>query len=120
MLVQPAVPEPHVCIGLCFTVAEDWLQLRPRHDFLSAAWLAGVPAAIWFRTPPGGPVDVKRLFGDLMKGALIRELPRRLWELRRGAGADARAPHPRVDISLVWDDPKRIPYPRHIGTGGGQ
>lgn len=120
MLVQPAVAEPHVCIGLCFTVAEEWLRVQPRQDILSAAWLAGLPAAIWFRTPPGSPLDVKRVFGDLMKGTLIRELPRRLWNLRRGAGGDAPAHHRRIDISLVWDDPKRIPYQRHIARGGGQ
>jgi hypothetical protein len=120
MLVRPVVADPHVCIGLCFTVAEDWLRRQPRQDFLSAAWLAGLPAAIWFRTSPGGPVDVKRLFGDLMKGALIHELPRRLWELRRGAGDDSRTRNRRIDISLVWDDPKRIPYQRRIATGGGQ
>ncbi|MBG0811126.1 trypsin-like peptidase domain-containing protein [Methylosinus sp. H3A] len=97
--------EPPFCIGLGFPADADWLRPGNR-DFLCAAWSAGLPAAVWFRAPPGVPGEAGRLWRSLMDSARMDELPRRLREEREKAHRGNR----NIGVSLVWDDPEQIRY----------
>lgn len=104
--------EPPVCIGLGFPADAEWL--RPgNQDFLFAAWHAGLPAAVWFRAPPGSAEEARDLWRNLMDGALMHELPRRLRDERDKAHRRGQT----IGVSLVWDDPGRIHYRAEDYTG---
>lgn len=116
--LEPEDDELRVCVGFCFDLADDCLA-DITSSLLYGAWQAGLPAALWFRQPRCLPAEVKASFDELFQGTLLHELPRRLWELRREAlerrrgAADRLEPllaEPELLISLVWDDPSRIPY----------
>ena len=119
--LEPMDNEPRVCVGFCFDIADDCMA-NDAGSLLHGAWQAGLPAALWFRRPPCQTVEMTKMkasFDDLFRGTLLQELPRRLWELRREAlerrrGAVDRqeplAAEPELLISLVWDDPSRVPY----------
>jgi hypothetical protein len=106
--------EPQLCIALGFAADAEWLGPGDR-DFLFAAWHAGLPAAVWFRSPRAG-AEPDAHWSRLMTGALMHELPRRLWELRRAAHRGEQA----FGVSLVWDDPGRIPFVPKERAGDGR
>lgn len=103
--------ETHVCVGLGFEIDPACLEADKAHC-LYGAWQAGLPAAIWVRK--AGQAEIKSVLQKLLKGTLLHELPRRLWQLRQESYAastdEAEDRAIRRTVSLVWDDPYRIPY----------
>jgi hypothetical protein len=78
---------------------------------LGAAVWAGMPVALWCREHhgEGGHLQLTDL---LAKGPLPR-LPDHALQARREAGApDAADDHCGHHLSLLWDDPSRLPEPR--------
>jgi vWA-MoxR associated protein C-terminal domain/Caspase domain len=116
--LKPEDDDTRVCIGFSFNMADDF-NLDKDNSLLFSAWQAGLPSAVWFRQPFDSPDKMMEFFNDRFRGTLLHELPRRLWELRREAHErrkntdDKGEPtDPKMLISLVWDDPSRIPYDR--------
>ncbi|MEU6747217.1 trypsin-like peptidase domain-containing protein [Spirillospora sp. NPDC046719] len=107
---------------------QDWLEANPDHCALvyttspSKARLAaalgnGVPVMLWTRTTCSGPAhddcQGHRLGAALaaaVRDARPEELPHIALDLRRKAlGAPKDAPHCGRDLTLLWDDPSRLP-----------
>ncbi|GGV15451.1 serine protease [Actinomadura cremea] len=92
---------------------------RPVKPWLTAALNNGIPVMLWPRTAcddashddcPG-----TRLSGDLasaVRGERPGDLPRVALALRQQArGAPKGEPHCGRDLTLLWDDPSRLPDP---------
>ena len=87
------------------------LQVSPepdRCDALVAALRAGVPALLWCRDDHG---DIRAGLGPLMDQSVpLRDLPWRIFEFRREAvSRGAASQHLARHLTLLWDDPSRIP-----------
>jgi hypothetical protein len=105
--------EVRVCIAFGFKVEGECLQSEKEHC-LYGPWQAGIPAAIWLRRTPDPPVQIERILEKLLRGTLIQELPRRIWQLRQEGYAKSEQERAeqtvKREITLVWDDPYRVPY----------
>ena len=95
---------------VCVVVPEP-LPPSPRGAPLHVAGAldAGAPAILWLRRAPTDPAAAQRDVDELFAAAAqLSSLPQRLQERRRGTPEDDVCAYGNV-LSLVWDDPERIP-----------
>jgi hypothetical protein len=108
--------EPWFCVGLGFSPSD--VCLTGNMHCLHSPWLAGLPSAIWLREPMFGPEKVRDVITFLLEGALLHDWPKRLKEIRQLAYSPQLFPddprrglkHIQASITLVWDDPYRVPH----------
>jgi vWA-MoxR associated protein C-terminal domain/vWA-MoxR associated protein middle region 0 len=91
-----------------------------RCDGLRAALGAGLPAAVWCHSDDS--TNLKSDLDELHGQGQLRHLPQRVYRARREA-VMAGAGHYGHGLTLLWDDPYRIPELTHplavpIGDGG--
>ncbi|MFG2249565.1 trypsin-like peptidase domain-containing protein [Spirillospora sp. NPDC048823] len=109
---------------------QDWLEAhvdfcvlvygsRPVKSWLTAALNNGIPVMLWTRTPCDAPAhgdcrghrvldELTAAVGDRHPG----ELPQVALALRKEAlVAPKNTPHCGRDLTLLWDDPSRLPDP---------
>lgn len=92
---------------------------RPVKNWLTAALNNGIPVMLWTRTPCNAPThqDCRghRILDELTAAVGDkdpRELPRVALALRKEALLAPRdEPHCGRDLTLLWDDPSRLPDP---------
>lgn len=90
---------------------------RPPDESLRAALSNGVPVMLWPRTRCGAGHDACRGHGvqeelaEAVKGAHPGDLPRLTRDLRKRALLARDEPHCGRDLTLLWDDPSRLPDP---------
>lgn len=102
---------PHYCVLVYGT--------RPVKPWLTAALNNGIPVMLWPRTACDDAAHDgcrgHRLSGDLaaaVRGRRPGDLPRVALELRRKAlVAPKGEPHCGRDLTMLWDDPSRLPDP---------
>ena len=91
---------------------------RPPDDSLRAALSNGVPVMLWPRTRCGAAGhdecrghDVQDALAEAVRGAHPGDLPRLARDLRKRALIARDEPHCGRDLTLLWDDPSRLPDP---------
>jgi hypothetical protein len=91
---------------------------RPPDDSLRAALSNGVPVMLWPRSRCGATVhdechghDVQDALAEAVHGARPGDLPRLARDLRKRALVAKDEPHCGRDLTLLWDDPSRLPDP---------
>ncbi|MFA1545053.1 VMAP-C domain-containing protein [Actinomadura chokoriensis] len=91
---------------------------RPPDESLRAALSNGVPVMLWPRTRCGAAAhdechghDVQESLAEAVKGAHPADLPRLARDLRKRALVARDEPHCGHDLTLLWDDPSRLPDP---------
>ncbi len=91
---------------------------RPPDESLRAALSNGVPVMLWPRTRCGAAGHdacrghgVQEELAEAVKGAHPGDLPRLTRDLRKRALLARDEPHCGRDLTLLWDDPSRLPDP---------
>lgn len=83
----------------------------PDRDPFWAALVAGIPAIVWYRRPyheVAGDRFIHEM-RNLLDGRHLRELPALALQLRREAQMTSSDRHIGRHLSVLWDDPDRIP-----------
>jgi hypothetical protein len=94
-----------VCLALALTSPQSPEEIR--RQVLQLSILHGIPIALWSRQASTAPDDVKKSFKPLL--AKLRELPDAAREFRWKALKAADPSHPGHHMTLLWDDPRRVP-----------
>jgi hypothetical protein len=91
---------------------------RPQNSMLKKIAVSGIPVALWPRARCLGPdhdlCDRRRLTDDLrpqIEKTSFDDLPGRVRKLRLEALTKKPEPHCGRRLTLLWDDPDRIPDP---------
>ncbi|MFA1541324.1 VMAP-C domain-containing protein [Actinomadura monticuli] len=92
---------------------------RPSDNWLTAALNNGVPVMLWTRTRCNADTheqcrghSILDELAEAIRDAPPDELPQLVHELRRAAvGVPKDKPHCGRDLTLLWDDPSRLPDP---------
>jgi len=78
----------------------------PRADILDTVLDAGIPIALW----PRHCVDhLQASLDSLLSGCDLSELPKLVWKLRLEAASKRDEGHLGHRLTLLWDDPDRLP-----------
>ncbi len=78
-------------------------------DALQALLAAGLPVALWSRDATAIPEALRSHLVSLVGELPLAELIDRVWKLRRQAVGAGEPGHPGKHLSLLWDDPSRLP-----------
>jgi hypothetical protein len=81
---------------------------EPAIDPLAVWILDGVPAALWLRRPPDG-IDADEQLCRLVRDRTLDELPEWAFDLRTDPEAPREGWHPSRALTLLYDDPARVP-----------
>ncbi|AKI98915.1 hypothetical protein ATI61_106298 [Archangium gephyra] len=119
-LVLPEV----VCLALTMTppaISELTLRELIRHCLVN-----GMPMALWARKPECGDEEIRTFFDGLLKD--MSQLPSAVRQARWQGFSSDDAGHLGKHLTLVWDDPNRLPAdarpgsdysaPGHMGVTG--
>jgi hypothetical protein len=81
----------------------------PNRDVLNTLLAVGIPVVVWARHPGDDAGAFRSLLCGLVGDEALPRLPDRVWNLRKAAVCAADMLHPGRHVSLVWDDPRRVP-----------
>jgi NTP-dependent ternary conflict system VMAP-like protein len=96
--------EDAACVVLSYPYRQ---RIESAVDGLQIALAAGMPVAVWCGIGCD-PAPLKDVVEELCKTRGLAGLPERVYQERRDARA-AGADHYGRDVTLLWDDPHRIP-----------
>ncbi|HYO71168.1 MAG TPA: effector-associated domain EAD1-containing protein [Archangium sp.] len=107
-LVLPEV----VCLALTMTppaISEMTLRELLRHCLVN-----GMPMALWARKPEGSGEEIQTFFDGLLKE--LSQLPGAVRQARWQGFSSDDAGHLGKHLTLVWDDPNRLPADARPGA----
>jgi hypothetical protein len=104
-LLARLLREEVVCLALALTSPQIPEEIR--RQVLQLSILHGVPIALWSRQAGVTPDAVRAFFAPML--SRLRELPDAARESRREALGAADPSHPGHYMTLLWDDPTRVP-----------
>lgn len=99
------------------TVCLSLASMPPVDDLFNVLIDGGIPVALWLRQSVALPPDttLQTTITPLFTGSTLAELPRLVQSWRRKVAATDKN-HPVNYLTLLWDDPKRIP-PAYLAEG---
>ncbi|HZO74371.1 MAG TPA: hypothetical protein VFB60_19365 [Ktedonobacteraceae bacterium] len=95
-----------VCLALTF-VPPDYLS-DPDHIF-NVILSSGIPIALWPRAYIGELQSIRRLFKSFLAQKTLARIPDLVWKQRLQAGESKNGHHHGHHLTLLWDDPHRLP-----------
>lgn len=95
------------CVGLLFS---------PEQQMIRALLRSGAPFAFWRRCECANWQDFKMELDGRTRAGSLREVPRRIRDLREEGQNDAAAPG--HDLVILWDDPDRNPLEAQLSNEG--
>jgi hypothetical protein len=99
-------PTSIVCLALTFAPLENLIGTG---SILNAILGTGIPIALWPREHIKEPQKISNLFASILSQETLSALPRLVWEQRLEAGRSKDKDHPGHHLTLLWDDPNRLP-----------
>jgi hypothetical protein len=113
-----------VCLAL--TMKSPALTEKTLRELIHHCLVSGMPMALWVREPECGDEEIQTLFDGLMKD--LSKLPGAVRDARREGFKSNKTGHLGNHLTLVWDDPNRLPAdarpgsdysaPGHMGVTG--
>ncbi|WNG53410.1 hypothetical protein F0U59_00395 [Archangium gephyra] len=103
-LLELSSPEV-VCLAL--TMKSPALTEKTLRELIHHCLVNGMPMALWVREPECSDEEIQTLFDALMKN--LSRLPSAVREARREGFNSNKAGHLGNHLTLVWDDPNRLP-----------
>jgi hypothetical protein len=97
-------------VGLASLVAPDELPPVNNLSLIQRLLTSGMPIAFWLRKTADNPIVARKACRNLLAAKQLKKLPRQLWDRRR----DPEHTHAHLwgHVTLLWDDPTRIPPER--------
>jgi hypothetical protein len=95
-------------LGLVLAKPFGKLSDEARKNVVDALLEAGTPIALWVRSNDDGE-QLRSVLDSLLTQGGLPQLPAAVLHLRQRAAIEPRASHPGHHLTLLWDDPNRIP-----------
>jgi hypothetical protein len=90
---------------------------EPVRDLFNAVLQAGIPVVLWVRDPASRDLGKARAkVEELLAGTPARTLSQRIRLQRRAAALCSDPDHPGRCLTLLWDDPERLPPDQDPGN----
>ncbi|MBV9616490.1 MAG: hypothetical protein JO031_13635 [Ktedonobacteraceae bacterium] len=102
---------PTVCLALAFAPLEN--VANSSSHVLKAMIGAGIPIALWPRKLTNSPKTAHDLFTSFLSPETLFQIPTLVWEQRLAAGQSCDEHHQGHHLTLLWDDPNRLPPTAH-------